>query len=167
VCGDRAINPAALEVRWWWQEERGRVVGHFVPDGRHSGYAGIMHGGLLSALLDECLAWACAVERRSYCVTGELTVRFKRPAALGDRLEISGWSAARWGRYQKAEGEVRAGDGTLLATVTATFSAMPREQAEALREALRFEPGDLDILAPADGAGPGTPGRRASRPAGE
>jgi acyl-coenzyme A thioesterase PaaI-like protein len=122
------------------------VIGHFVPDGRHAGYAGIVHGGLLSALLDECLAWACAVARRSYCVTGELNVRFKRPASLGDRLEISGWTTASWGRYQKAEGQARAGDGTLLATVAATFSAMPREHAEALRRALVFEPGDLDVL---------------------
>lgn len=146
VCGDRDVNAAALEVRWFWHPERGRVVGHFVPGDRHTGYAGIMHGGLLSALLDECLAWACAVARRSYCVTGELTVRFKRPARLGDRLEVSGWTTAAWGPYQKAEGEARASDGTLLASVAATFSAMPRAQAEALRRALVFEPGDIDVL---------------------
>lgn len=148
VCGDPSTNPGALAVTWYWDEAGRRVVGHFTPDSRHTGYAGRMHGGLVSSLLDEAMAWACAVDRRTYCVTGELNVRFKSPATLDERLEVRGRAlGAAWGPYLKAAGELRAAGGALLATASATFSCLPVAESLSMRAALRFEPGDLDVLA--------------------
>ncbi len=147
VCGDHEVNPGSLEVRWAWDDERKRAVGRFRPDGRHTGYAGLLHGGLLSAVLDECLAWACAVERKAYCVTGDLQVRFLSPARLGETLEIAGWAVSSWGPYVRAEGEVLSPARDLVASAAGTFAALSRERSEALRGALRFGPGDLDVLA--------------------
>ncbi len=107
-----------------------------------------MHGGIVASLLDECLAWACAVGRGTYFVTGELKVRFKASARLGHELEVRGRAAgAAWGPYLKAAGELRAPGGALLASATAIFSALPRGESLAMREALEFQPGDLDVLA--------------------
>ncbi|MBI4917644.1 MAG: PaaI family thioesterase [Acidobacteria bacterium] len=148
VCGDPAVNPGALAVTWYWDEPACTVKGLFTPDGRHTGYAGRMHGGLVSSLLDEAMAWACAVERGSYCVTGELKVRFKSSAPLGEQLEVRGRVVGdAWGPYLKATGELIAPDGRVVATGSAVFSALPRDESLAMREALRFEPGDLDVLA--------------------
>lgn len=146
VCGDPAVNPLALGVVWEWEEGSGRVTGRFTPDRRHGGYADRMHGGILSTLLDECMAWAAAMAAGSYCSTGELKVRFKGPAWLGRELAVTGWSEAAWGPYVRTRGEARAA-GVTLATATATFAAMPREEALALREALTFGPTDVDVLA--------------------
>jgi acyl-coenzyme A thioesterase PaaI-like protein len=146
VCGDPKINPAALAVRWVWDEQRRCVVGRFCPDARHTGYAGRLHGGVLSALLDECLAWACAVERRTYCITGELSLRFKLPAKLGENIEVTGRALTSWGIYVRAEGEARSPGGELIATASSTFAALPREESLRLQAALRFAPGDWNIL---------------------
>jgi len=147
VCGDPAVNPASLAVRWQWDDVRRLVLGSFTPGNGHAGYAGRMHGGLLATLLDECLAWACAVELRSYCMTGDLKVRFKRSAHLGETLEILGATGGeRWGRYIKARGEVRSASGNMVAIASASFAALPREEALAMRKALCFQPGDLDIF---------------------
>ena len=147
VCGDRGVNPAALEVRWAWDDVRRCVVGSFRPGDEHTGYAGRLHGGILSAVLDECLAWACAVERRTYCMTGELSVRFKAPARLGESIELSGRALTSWGPYVRAEGEARSPAGDLIATASSKFAVLSREESLALRAALRFAPGDLDVLA--------------------
>jgi acyl-coenzyme A thioesterase PaaI-like protein len=147
VCGDRSVNPAALEVRWVWDEERRCVLGRFRPGDEHTGYAGRLHGGILSAVLDECLAWACAVERRTYCMTGELSVRFKTPAKLGESVELTGRAVTSWGPYVRAEGEARSAAGELIATASSTFAVLSREESLELRAALRFAPGDLDVLA--------------------
>ena len=149
VCGDRDVNPAALGVRWEWDRERRCVVGRFTPGAEHAGYAERLHGGILSALLDECLAWACAVDRHTYCMTGELSVRFKVPARLGETIELTGRTLTSWGPYVRAEGEARSPRGELIAKASSTFATLSREESLRLRAALRFGPDDLDVL---DGA---------------
>jgi len=152
ICGDRTVNPGALEVRWSWDDLRRRAIGRFVPGPEHTGYAGVLHGGLLSALLDECLAWACAVAKGAYCMTGDLHVRFRAPARLGEALEIGAWTVDGWGPYVRAEGEALAPSGALVASATATFAALSREESRALQAALRLAPGDVDVLAEGPGA---------------
>ena len=147
VCGDAAANPAALGVRWYYDENAARVVGTFTAGGNHSGYADTVHGGVLASLLDECLAWACAVGRGTYFVTGELALRYKRAAPLDAALAVGGVVVEARGPYVRADGEVRLADGTLIATATGTFAAMPREKALRLRAALVIGPDDLDVLA--------------------
>lgn len=148
VCGDPAVNPHTLSVRWAWDADSAAVLGEFVPGPHHGGYENSLHGGILSALLDEAMAWACAMRMRSYCVTGDLQVRFKRTARLGQRIEIRARAGGEsWGPYVRATGEARDHDGAVLAIASATFAAMPRVEAERLRGALLFTAGDLDVLA--------------------
>lgn len=148
VCGDPKINPHALGVVWEWDDAESKVVGRFVPGPLHLGYENRLHGGILSALLDEAMAWACAVRMGSYCVTGELGVRFKEAARAGSPIEISARAEGdTWGPYVRANGAARGEDGTLLAVASATFAAMPREEAVRLRTALVFGPEDFDVLA--------------------
>ena len=147
VCGDAAVNPAALGVRWFYDADAGRVVGTFTGSSHHSGYADVLHGGIVASLLDECLAWACAVGRGTYFVTGELTLKYKRPAPLGVPVTVTGAATEARGPYVRAAGEARLADGTLVATAVGTFAAMPRDQALALRAGLVLAPEDLDVLA--------------------
>jgi acyl-coenzyme A thioesterase PaaI-like protein len=142
------VSPGALGVRWFWEAADRSVVGRFTPGDGHTGYAGRMHGGLVSALLDEAMAWACAVDRGTYCVTGELKVRFKGAATLGDNLVITARVVGgAWGPYLKAEAELRSSKGHLHAKAAATFAALSREESLAMRDALTIRPGDLDVLA--------------------
>ena len=155
VCGDPRTNPTTLAVRWEWDEEGSLVVGSFVPDARHTGYADRLHGGILTALFDECLAWAAAVSCCSFCLTGELRVRFHAPAPIGGALSFRARTAARWARYVRAEGEVLAADGTVVARASGTYSALPREESRAMSAALTGAPGCVDVLAtPAEGTAP-------------
>lgn len=147
VCGDPSVNAATLGVRWSWDPAVRRVLGCFTPGPDHAGYAGRVHGGVLSALLDECMAWACAVERRAYCLTGDLQIRFKAAASLGERIDLHASARDAWGPYLKAQGEARSENGDLLASSVATFAVLPREESLRLRAGLRFQPGDLDVLA--------------------
>lgn len=146
VCGDPGVNPAALGVRWFYDGEASRVVGVFSGGPDHAGYGDTLHGGTIAALLDECLAWACAVGRGTYYVTGELKLRYLRAAPLATPLQISGRVGEARGPYVRAEGDVRLADGTLVASAVGTFAAMPHEKALRLRAALVLSPGDLDVL---------------------
>ena len=80
-------------------------------------------------------------------MTGELSVRFKAAAKLGESIELSGRALTSWGPYVRAEGEARSPAGELIATASSTFAVLSREESLALRAALRLAPGDLDVLA--------------------
>jgi len=147
VCGEPEVNPATMAVRWSWDDSTGVVVARFLPDARHTGYASRVHGGILTALFDECLAWACAVACGSFCLTGELKVRFIAPAEIGQALDLRGWTVTSWGGYIRAEGEALSPHGAVVARAYGTYSALPREESLAMRMALATAPGDFDVLA--------------------
>ena len=147
VCGDPAVNPHSLAVGWQWDAGERQVVGRFTPDERHAGYPGRMHGGLLAALADECLAWVGAVSRRGFCMTGELTLRYLRPAVTGAEITVTGWLQEARGPYVRGIAEIRNLQGEVLVAARGTFAVMAPEDSLRLWQAMHRAPGDLDILA--------------------
>lgn len=87
VCGKK--NPAGLAVDFEINKETRAIRATFTPSGFHQGYVGIVHGGILSCLLDEAMA-KLAYSLGIPAVTAEITVKFKAPAAPGDELLVSG-----------------------------------------------------------------------------
>jgi len=113
--------------------ERGGVQSSFVPAGRFEGYGGMIHGGVISAVLDEVMAWSL-YRQETWAVTGELTVRYRSPIRVGEETRAIGWMTGRRGRRIEMAGEiVREADGAVLAKATAVFVAVPEAQADEWR----------------------------------
>lgn len=109
-------------------------MAHFTPEQRHEGYTGVVHGGIVTTILDEVMAWALYAEG-IWAVTGELWVRFRRPLVVGQATEAFGRLERDRGRVLNVAGDVRrVGDGVVLASATATFVRVPGDQADAWRE---------------------------------
>ncbi len=87
VCGKE--NPVGLGVDFEINREQRSISAKFTPSDNHQGYEGIVHGGILSTLLDEAMA-KLTVSLGIPAVTAEMTVTFKAPAAPGDELLVSG-----------------------------------------------------------------------------
>lgn len=87
VCG--LGNPTGLKVAFEIDKAGRSVTASFVPRDDHQGFEGIVHGGILSALLDEAMA-KLAFSLGIPAVTAEITVTFKTPVAPGDELVITG-----------------------------------------------------------------------------
>jgi uncharacterized protein (TIGR00369 family) len=124
VCGH--ANPQGLAVRFW--REGDAVVGRFVPEVEHEGYRGRVHGGVLSALLDEVMAWAPSVRIGRFCVAAEITVRFVRPAPLGAPLHVRGEMTADRGRLCDTRAEIRDEAGALIARATGRYAPISAEE---------------------------------------
>jgi len=80
----------------------------------YQGYAGIIHGGVLSLLLDEAmvkLAWELGLP----AVTGEITVRFPAPLSTGQEVTILGRILREDRRILLAEAHAEDADGTVVA----------------------------------------------------
>jgi uncharacterized protein (TIGR00369 family) len=84
---------------------------------RYTGWRDVVHGGIVSTILDELLAWACT-RRGTYSVTAELTVRFRRPLQCETPFRGFGRVTAEKGRVLFAESRITLPDGTLVAEAT-------------------------------------------------
>jgi acyl-coenzyme A thioesterase PaaI-like protein len=87
VCGTK--NPAGLAVEFEIDKADRSIRATFIPLDIHQGFEGIIHGGILSALLDEAMA-KLAFNLGIPAVTAEMTVKFKAPSAPGEELFIYG-----------------------------------------------------------------------------
>jgi uncharacterized protein (TIGR00369 family) len=106
VCGKK--NPIGLAVDFEINTGMRSLQAKFTPRNDHQGYEGIVHGGILSALLDEAMA-KLAFTLGIPVVTAEMTVKFKRPASPGEELTISGRLTQETKRLILSEAKIERG----------------------------------------------------------
>jgi uncharacterized protein (TIGR00369 family) len=93
----------------------------FVPGLEHQGFDGVVHGGILSTLLDEAMAWATAAAG-IWALTAEMHVRFRRPVRVGERIIVSAQVDSERSRLVTTSATLLAEvEGELKASATATF----------------------------------------------
>lgn len=112
ICGK--ANPIGLKVDFQVDREGLRIKGLFTPRREHEGYKGILHGGLVAALLDEAmvkLLWEAGIP----AVSAALDVRLARPARVGEPISISGWVDSVKGRLILAAARIEDAGGNLVA----------------------------------------------------
>jgi acyl-coenzyme A thioesterase PaaI-like protein len=120
--GCSAHNAAGLQLRF---RRRGEVVlaDCRVADHFH-GAPGIAHGGIVASLLDEISCAAAVFTRGRRVVTGELSVRYRRPCPVEAPLRLSAQvTDAQHPRYFVIAAEVRAGDEVLARSTGKFFFA--------------------------------------------
>jgi uncharacterized protein (TIGR00369 family) len=121
VCGAR--NPSGLRVDFTIDAEARSISARFTPSDFHQGYEGIVHGGILSALLDEAmvkLAFTLGIP----AVTAEMTAAFKAPAAPGEELQVTGRLVQETKRLIRAEAKIERGP-VVIAEATGKLLRLP------------------------------------------
>jgi acyl-coenzyme A thioesterase PaaI-like protein len=115
ICGKQ--NPDGLQLDFELEGDSGVRTTCVIPE-RFQGFAGIAHGGILAAILDECMVntlWLRGIT----AVTARLEVRLRRPLNLEARVtfraEVRRESSSRFEVVSRAE----LGDGTLIADAKA------------------------------------------------
>lgn len=110
VCGPD--NPIGLKLRFTKQGEGVRA--EFMPSDLHVGYDGVVHGGIIAALIDDALANIWFV-RGEEALTAKIEVRFRQEVRPGDRLIISARPTGSKAGLQTASAEVIRTDGVIVA----------------------------------------------------
>jgi uncharacterized protein (TIGR00369 family) len=124
VCGlknDGGLHAAFYEVA------SGELVALFTPREQHQSYPGRLHGGMVTAILDETIGRAVMIsfEQDFWAVTVEFTTRFKKPVPLGVELKVVGRVGRQEGRIFEGSGEILLPDGEVAATATGKYMRMP------------------------------------------
>jgi uncharacterized protein (TIGR00369 family) len=128
VCGES--NPVGLGARF--VERDGAVVLETVIDECFEGYPGHVHGGVITALLDETSVWAATLANRRFCVTKQITVSFIRPVPGGVLIRVRGELIERGDDQIKAKATVIDQEGAVLARAAGVFIPVSSEAHERL-----------------------------------
>jgi uncharacterized protein (TIGR00369 family) len=126
VCGED--NPGGLHLNFEIDKEKKTLKTTFVADPVFQGYDGVLHGGIVSTLLDEAMA-KLSYELGYGTVTAAMEIRFKKPAPIRVPLLVYGELTEVTARLVKACAHLTKEDGTILATATSTLMR-PRKAGE-------------------------------------
>lgn len=122
-CGDQ--NPIGLHLRFAALADG--VTAPFTPGIEHQGFESIVHGGIISTVLDEAMAWATAYAGL-WAVTGEMRVRFRLPLHVGEPTRATARVRGCRGRIVTTIADLtRVDDLAQIATASATFVKVSSE----------------------------------------
>lgn len=125
VCGMR--NPHGLQMRFY-ESDPGEVIAEFTVPERFQGYPGIVHGGIVAAMLDEVASRAqMGSEPTRFMYTARLDVRFRKNVPIGVPLRLVGRAVKSKSRTATSKGMIYSPDGEVLAEAEALLVDLPEE----------------------------------------
>jgi acyl-coenzyme A thioesterase PaaI-like protein len=114
VCGKE--NPKGMHLSF--KRESGKVYSRFSLPKYYQGYDNVIHGGIISLILDEAMAYLQNYEERF--LTGRITVRFHNPLYVGEEVEVRAEIMKERKRFKITKAEmVRVSDGKKIAEAEA------------------------------------------------
>ena len=131
VCGQR--NPFGLHLVF--RLDNNTVVADFQPREEHQGFPGVIHGGIVAALLDEALGRTSVLgNNRDWTMTGRLEVRYRRYVPYGPLLRVRASLDTERRRMLQASGVLTLADDehVVLAEATGIFLPFTPEMADSI-----------------------------------
>ena len=111
-------NPFGLKLEFEWDGETARA--EFAPSKHYQGWKGIVHGGIITCILDEAMGYAVLFEG-VHCITAKMHARLKRPALIDELLIITSAVTRKNRRLVEARANISLRDGTPIAEGDATM----------------------------------------------
>ena len=128
ICG--VENPVGLHLHIY-ETEPGVVESRYVAPEHFQGYPGVLHGGIVAAILDEISSRSHmgSGENPRFMFTGKLAIRYRKNVPIGKLLKLVG----KAGKTNRRLAECWAGiydaeTGDLLAEADAVHINVPEDQ---------------------------------------
>ena len=127
VCG--RDNPYSLKMVWENHPEEGEIRSTVTVREELNGYPGVVHGGIIAAILDETAGRAVLLEGGpdDLMVTAKLEVSYRRPTPTNTPLLAVGRVVTRSEKRAETQGEIRLPDGTVSARATVWLARPPKQ----------------------------------------
>ncbi|MCL5774071.1 MAG: PaaI family thioesterase [Firmicutes bacterium] len=116
-CGK--LNPIGMKLDFHYSNEQLSAEVAFPRE--FQGFAGIVHGGMVAAVLDEVMVWLL-MKKGIKAVTGQMDVKFRKPVFINENLKFTAELKGRAdSRAIKVAARAERDDGTVVADSNGTF----------------------------------------------
>ena len=123
ICGRQ--NPRGLYMSFYDNGQNEVCAEYAVPE-MYQGYPGIVHGGIVAAMLDEVVGRVAMIgDHHRFMFSVKLEVKYRHPVPTQTPLQLVGRVVRLRGRLGKAVGEVQRLDGQILAEAEMTLADVP------------------------------------------
>ena len=131
ACGTE--NPIGLNLQFYRLGDA--VCTEITLDKQYEGWEGVIHGGIVSTLLDEVMSWAIMYTKKVFLVTRKMDIKYVRPVLVGTPLRVAGklMDDSQPPKI-RARAEIRDEQGRLLVRSNAEFVEVPKENFSGLTE---------------------------------
>lgn len=146
VCGQR--NPYGLHLVF--RLDQNSIVADFQPREEHQGFPGIIHGGIVAAVLDEALGRTSLLgDNQEWTMTGRLEIRYRRYVPYGPLLRVRARLDEERKRMLQASGVLTLADdeSVALAEAQGTFLSLASNMVDTI---MRDYPGLRNFIDPKD-----------------
>jgi len=133
VCSSANENGLGLSFKTL---PNGRVEAVFDCNRIYEGYHNVLHGGIISALLDGAMT-NCMFSHGIHAVTAELNVKFHFPVACSQPVRITAWISRSTAKLYLMQAEILQND-RIMATANGKFVRImepPDQESHALETA--------------------------------
>lgn len=128
ICGRK--NPHGLYMTFFDNGEN-EVVSQYTVSEDYQSYPGIVHGGIVAAMLDEVVGRVAMIDdHHHFMMSVKLEVKYRHPVPTNTLLKIIGRVVKLRGRLGQAVGEVVLPDGTIAAESAMTLADVPAAMLE-------------------------------------
>lgn len=126
------VNPSGLQMEFF---SDGQTVVSRLTVPRHvCGWHRAVHGGIISTIMDECMAWAGIYLLKKITLTKTITVDFHKVIVAGDELTAESRVVSTTGnREALMAATLHNRDGVLCAEASATFTLISPKLAKRLQ----------------------------------
>jgi len=125
VCG--RSNPVGLYMQFHDDGEL-EVVSDYTVPAHYQGYPGIVHGGVVAAMLDEVVARVSMIDDpHHFMMSVRLQVLYRHPVPIETPLKVVGRILRLRGRMGKAEGRIILPDGTVACESQMSIADVPKD----------------------------------------
>ncbi len=77
-------------MKFYSTERRDSVVSWLTVPDHLCGWSNLVHGGIISTILDEAMGWAALVILKKLVVSKSITVDFIKPVLIGEKIRVEG-----------------------------------------------------------------------------
>ena len=125
VCGKENAFGLKLE---FYESRPGEVIVETIIPKQYQGYPGVVHGGIVAAMLDEVTGRVhMGGNPPRFMFTARLNIRYRKNVPVGQSLRIVGHAGKSKERSALATAQVFGADGDLLAEADALLVNVPEE----------------------------------------
>jgi uncharacterized protein (TIGR00369 family) len=112
----------------FYDNGQNEVCSDYTVADSYQGYPGIVHGGVLAAMLDEAVGRVAMIgDHHHFMMSVKLEVKYRHPVPTEMPLRVFGRIVRLRGRLGKAVGEIILPDGKVAAESSMTLADVPAD----------------------------------------